>query len=69
MHYLANAQYWTGLLVFIQDYFFCHLAGQSAPTGLAIVYWVGCIINTKILILKFKRCLFVKRRQVKVRNF
>ena len=23
--------------------FFCHFAGPVAPTGIAIVYWVGCI--------------------------
>ena len=24
-----------------QDGFFCHLAGRPAPTGLAIVHWIG----------------------------
>ena len=26
-----------------QDVFFWRLAGRSAPTGLAIVHWIGCI--------------------------
>ena len=26
-----------------QDDLFCHLASRSAPTGLAIVHWIGCI--------------------------
>ena len=26
-----------------QDVFFRRLAGRSAPTGLAIVHWIGCI--------------------------
>ena len=32
----------TGRLEFyIQDVFFWYLAGRSAPTGLAIVHWIG----------------------------
>ena len=27
----------------IHDDFFYHLVGQSAPTGLANVHWIGCI--------------------------
>ena len=46
MHHLVSAQYETGL-VETQDGFFCHLAGRSAPAGLAIVNWIGCINATK----------------------
>ena len=37
---------------YIQDVFFWRLAGPVAPTGKAIVYWIGCInaINITILI-------------------
>ena len=28
---------------FIQNDFFCRLAGPVAPTGKAIVHWIGCI--------------------------
>ena len=28
---------------YIQDVFFWHLAGPVAPTGKAIVHWIGCI--------------------------
>ena len=31
----------TGQPVATQDGFFCHVAGRSAPTGLAIVHWIG----------------------------
>ena len=30
-----------------QDVFFWRLAGRSAPTGLAIVHWIGCINTIK----------------------
>ena len=30
-----------------EDDFFCHLAGWSAPTGLAIVHLIGCINTIK----------------------
>ena len=33
----------TGQLVETQDVFFWRLAGRSAPTGLAIVHWIGSI--------------------------
>ena len=28
--------------------FFCRLVGQSAPTGLPIVHWIGCINAIKM---------------------
>ena len=28
---------------YIQDDFFCRLVGPVAPTGKAIVHWIGCI--------------------------
>ena len=31
-----------------QDVFFWRLAGRSAPTGLAIVHWIGCINAIKM---------------------
>ena len=31
-----------------QDVFFWRLAGQSAPTKLAIVHWIGCINAIKL---------------------
>ena len=34
----------TGWPVATQDGFFCHLAGRSTPTGLAIVHWIGYTI-------------------------
>ena len=40
---MGNGQYWTDLLVVTQDVFFCHLTGQSAPTGLVIDHWIGWI--------------------------
>ena len=43
MHHLAIAQSGTSLLVATQDDFFCHLAGQSVPTVLAIGHWIGHI--------------------------
>ena len=33
----------AGQPVETQDEFFFCLVGRSAPTGLAIVYWIGCI--------------------------
>ena len=33
----------TGLAGEILSDFFCRLAGRSAPTGLAMVHWIGCI--------------------------
>ena len=39
-----------------QDIFFCHLAGWSAQTGLAIVHWIGCINTIKKLILILSVC-------------
>ena len=41
----------TGQPVETQDVFFWHLAGQSVPTGLAIVYWIGCINAIKYTFL------------------
>ena len=38
----------TGQPVETQDVFFWRLAGRSAPTGLAIVHWIGCINAIKI---------------------
>ena len=32
----------TGQPVETQDVFFWRLAGRFAPTGLAIVHWIGC---------------------------
>ena len=40
-HHLPNAQNVMPQPVETQDYFFCRLVGQSAPTGLAIVHWIG----------------------------
>ena len=34
---------------FIQNDFFCRLAGPVAPTGKAIVHWIGCINAIKVL--------------------
>ena len=48
MRHMANAQYWTGLPVIIQDDFSCHLAGWSVLTSVATVHWVGCINEIKI---------------------
>ena len=31
-----------------QDVFFGRLVGRSAPTGLAIVHWTGCINTIKM---------------------
>ena len=33
---------------FIQNDFFCRLAGPVAPTGKAIVHWIGCINAIKL---------------------
>ena len=38
----------TGQPVETQDVFFWRLAGRSAPTGLAIVHWIGCINAIKL---------------------
>ena len=38
----------TGQSVETQDVFFWRLAGRSAPTGLAIVHWIGCINAIKL---------------------
>ena len=43
MRQLANAQYLTGLASGNTGWFFSHLAGRSALTGLAIGHWIGCI--------------------------
>ena len=56
----------TGQLVETQDVFFWRLAGWSAPTGLAIVHWIGCINAIKMI--------FGKSRQytlqiLRVKNF
>ena len=37
----------AGRPVETQDVFFWRLAGRSAPTGLAIVHWIGCINTIK----------------------
>ena len=49
MSHLASAQYWdwpaggdTGRLF---------LVGRSAPTGLAIVHWIGCINTIKAIFI------------------
>ena len=42
----------TGQLVETQDVFFWRLAVWSAPTGLAIVHWIGCIKRNKIDIFR-----------------
>ena len=36
-------------LVETQDHFFCHFTGRSAPPGLAIVHWIGCINAIKLV--------------------
>ena len=41
MRHLAN----------IQDVFFWRLAGPVAPTGKAIVHWIGCSIAIKMCVL------------------
>ena len=47
MRHLASAQWDRPACVFIMGHiegdFFCHLAGRSVPTGLAIVHRIGCI--------------------------
>ena len=43
----------TGQPVETQDVFFWHLAGRSAPTGLAIVHWIGCINAIKYIFVTF----------------
>ena len=40
----------TGQPVETQDVFFWRLAGRSAPTGLAIVHWIGCINAIKVVV-------------------
>ena len=47
MRHLASAQYWDRL-VETQDVLFWRLAGRSAPTGLGIVHWIGCIKAIKV---------------------
>ena len=39
--HLANVHSGPVLPVFIQNDFFCRLAGPVAPTGKAIVHWIG----------------------------
>ena len=34
----------AGQYGYIQGDFFCRLVGRSAPTGLAIVYWIGYLL-------------------------
>ena len=55
----GDAQYWSGLPVVTQDDFFCHLVGQSAPTRLAIVHWVGCIKAIKWAILWIEHKIYI----------
>ena len=50
MCHLVNAQYYTSPAGGNSGRFFCPLAGQSAPTRLAIVHWVGCINTIKRLV-------------------
>ena len=50
MRHLANAQYWDRPAGGNTYVFFWRLAGRSAPTGLAIVHWIGCINAIKIVI-------------------
>ena len=41
----------TGRPVAKQDSLFCHLAGRSVPTGLALVHWIGIVNAIKLKIL------------------
>ena len=43
-------------------FFFC-LAGQSAPTGFAIVHWIGCI-NAIIISCQFLTFFFLENWKV-----
>ena len=54
---VVNKHFWTEEVnaagtthdrYYIQDVFFWHLAGPVAPTGKAIVHWIGCINAIKI---------------------
>ena len=47
----------TGQPVETQDVFFWRLAGRSAPTGLAIVHWIGCINAIKMSFFDGEACL------------
>ena len=47
----------TGQPVETQDVFFWRLAGRSAPTGLAIVHWIGCINAIKLKVMTLKHFL------------
>ena len=50
MRHLANAHSVTGPAGSIQDVFFWRLAGPVAPTGKAIVHWIGCINAIKYIL-------------------
>ena len=50
MRHLANAQYWDRPAGGNTGRLFLALVGQSAPTGLAIVHWIGSINAIKIYI-------------------
>ena len=57
MRHLANAHSVTGPAGSIyRTSFFWRLAGPVAPTGKAIVHWIGCI-NT----IKIKYCIYKKK--------
>ena len=43
MRHLANAQYWDRPAGGNTGRLFLAFGGRSAPTGLAIVHWIGCI--------------------------
>ena len=51
----------TGRPVETQDVFFWRLAGWSAPTGLAIVHWIGCINAIKL-------CFSIFGKKSKIQN-
>ena len=51
----------AGQYACIRDDFFCHLAGRSAPTGLAIVHWIGCINAIKL-------CFCIFGKNLKIQN-
>ena len=42
----------AGQYACIPNDFFCRLAGRSAPTGKAIVHWIGCINAIKLQVKK-----------------
>ena len=46
---------------FIQNDFFCRLAGPVAPTGKAIVHWIGCINAIKL-------CFAIFAKNSKIQN-